>query len=89
MLWLCLVGASLLLSTAMLVFVVLLANRLSLVLPYLLCYHTLLLSADFSKWHCPYGWYKRQKGEKIAPGVDEEKADNTELAPQSALPEYP
>ncbi len=26
---------------------------------------------------------------KIALGVDEEKADNPELAPQSALPEYP
>ena len=32
---------------------------------------------------------RRQKGEKIALGVDEEKADNPELAPQSALPEDP
>jgi hypothetical protein len=32
---------------------------------------------------------RRQKGEKRALGVGEEKADHPELAPQSALPEYP
>jgi hypothetical protein len=41
--------SSLALSTSRLVCVVLLANRLSVVLPYLLCYHTLLSSAGISK----------------------------------------
>src|SRR6266700_6213091 len=45
---LCLAVASLALSTSRPVCVVLLANRLSLVLPYLLCYHTLLSSAVVS-----------------------------------------
>src|SRR5258708_3001237 len=45
----CLFAASLPLSTSTLVCVVLLANRLSLVLPYFLFYHTLLLPADISK----------------------------------------
>src|SRR5216684_3736993 len=45
---LCLAVASLALSTSRPVSVVLLANRLSLVLPYLLCYHTLLSSAVVS-----------------------------------------
>src|SRR6266852_2910569 len=44
----CLFAASLPLSTSTLVCVVLLANRLSLVLPYFLFYHTLLLPADIS-----------------------------------------
>jgi len=44
----CLFVASLPLSTSTLVFVVLLANRLSLVLPCLLAYHSLLLPADIS-----------------------------------------
>src|SRR5713101_340775 len=46
---LCLAVASLALSTSRPVSVVLLANRLSLVLPYLLWYHTLLSSAVVSK----------------------------------------
>src|SRR5216683_4676328 len=46
---LCLAVASLALSTSRPVSVVLLANRLSLVLPYLLCYHTLLSSAVVSR----------------------------------------
>src|SRR6266699_2467090 len=45
---LCLAVASLALSTSRPVSVVLLANRLSLVLPYLLWYHTLLSSAVVS-----------------------------------------
>src|SRR5260370_36533987 len=49
MLRLCLAVASLALLTSRLVCVVLLANRLSLVLPYLLSYHTLLPSAVISK----------------------------------------
>ena len=48
MLRLCLSVASLVLLTSRLVCVVLLANRLSLVLPYLLWYHTLLPSAVIS-----------------------------------------
>src|SRR6266567_1295631 len=47
---LCLAVASLALSTSRPVCVVLLANRLSLVLPYLKWYHTLLSSAVVSKW---------------------------------------
>src|SRR5450755_4077827 len=46
---LCLSVATLALSTSRPVCVVLLANRLSLVLPYLLSYHTLLSSAVVSK----------------------------------------
>src|SRR5713226_8105879 len=46
----CLFAASLPLSTSTLVCVVLLANRLSLVLPYFLFYHTLLLPADISRF---------------------------------------
>src|SRR5258708_16715431 len=52
MLRLCLSVASLALLTSRLVCVVLLANRLSLVLPYLLWYHTLLPSAVISKRLC-------------------------------------
>src|SRR6266566_1672532 len=48
---LCLAVASLALSTSRPVCVVLLANRLSLVLPYLKWYHTLLSSAVVSKLH--------------------------------------
>src|SRR5260370_35445390 len=50
MLRLCLSVASLALLTSRLVCVVLLANRLSLVLPYLLSYHTLLSSAVVSNF---------------------------------------
>src|SRR5258708_35364157 len=53
---LCLAVASLALSTSRPVSVVLLANRLSLVLPYLLWYHTLLSSAVVSRLpeYCPF-----------------------------------
>src|SRR6266516_4708504 len=50
---LCLAVASLALSTSRPVCVVLLANRLSLVLPYLKWYHTLLSSAVVSKYKVP------------------------------------
>src|SRR5712692_1028046 len=52
----CLFAASLPLSTSTLVCVVLLANRLSLVLPYFLFYHTLLLPADISR-----SWRQRRE----------------------------
>jgi hypothetical protein len=61
---------------------------------------TLTLSTSVERANCPqarcaktlrvcFASDRRQKGEKRALGVDEEKAAHPELAPQSALPEYP
>src|SRR6266567_8323518 len=61
---LCLAVASLALSTSRPVCVVLLANRLSLVLPYLKWYHTLLSSAVVSKQTASVGSSPLERGNR-------------------------
>src|SRR6266567_6321244 len=63
---LCLAVASLALSTSRPVCVVLLANRLSLVLPYLKWYHTLLSSAVVSNTDSPNPCSESRKVQKTA-----------------------